>query len=47
MVVQHVGMAVPRFRHATRSFKSVLSPAGDDAKPPYSALRHADISESE
>ena len=40
-------MAAGRFKHATSSCRSVLGTAGHDAKPPYSALIHAVISESE
>ena len=39
-------MAVPRFKHATSSCRSVLRTAVHDAKPPYSALSQAVISES-
>ena len=41
------GMAVLRFKHDTSSCRNVLSAAVHDAKPPYSTLSHAIISESE
>ena len=47
VVAQDGGMAAGRFKHATSSCRSVLGTAGHDAKPPYSALIHAVISESE
>ena len=47
VVAQDGGMAVLRFKHDTSSCRSVLGTAGHDAKPPYSALIHAVISESE